>query len=536
VVSAPPSASAAGGKRRAASVGLFATAVVFAAATLAGAHGCVDDRDRVANDVFFCDPTSRTADADCGPGYRCYSAVQSLGGSICVPRCDPQDPGSCKGACTANGACLMRCGVPAGDGGIDYCPSPLVCRRTTVSSLEAAEAPDGVCLPVSASCTVSKDCRSPVFDECTSDVNGASQSGGRLLASGEVCVQGKCSQRGIACQPGSACIRDILPATIPVPDVCAPICSSARFRAADGSFNECLPGMTCLSDAFPQIDAPACTPGFPGWLCVDDLGCTTGTCERWDEPGGLQFEFRTCSPTCNSDDDCLPFDRNGPPNVITHNTCHRGYCRNLQSLFFPLTCLRDGDHCENDTEPSDGLECQDLTGGGDMGSPPPGCGDFDPATMGLGAFGGHALTCTHECQQRSDCDRMSMQLHVLLGCRATAVGKRCLPILPFGTACEHDGDCFDKLSCVDRGALGKQCAQTCTSADDCIANPLVGSSFSCSDGLCTPKIQAGCAAPSADRCLGGMLDLLGRCVSPAGWSCGNDDQCASRDCHAGRCQ
>jgi hypothetical protein len=384
-----------------------------------------------------------------------------------------------------------------------------------------------------------------VFNECTSNVNGASQAPDMgLLASGEVCVQGKCSQRGIACQPGSACIKDILPSTIPVPDVCSPICSSARQRAADGTFNECLPGMTCLSDSFPQIDAPACTPGFPGWLCVDDLGCTAGSCERWSDVSDFLFEFRTCSPGCKSDDDCVPFDRNGTPNAITRNSCHHGVCRNLQSLFFPLTCLAAGDRCELDPEES---TCQDVTvaAGVDMGGAPEPdpCSAFNPGAMGLGAFGGQALTCTHACEQRKDCDRLSETLHVLLGCRDTAAGKRCLPILPFGTPCADDGDCFNKLTCVDGGAAGKMCAQPCAGDADCVANPLVGSSFACVAGLCTPKVQSGCPAPAGGQCLSGLVGGGGNCVSPPGWSCSQHAQCQSGKCidlggvpRTGRCE
>ncbi|MGZ3443691.1 MAG: hypothetical protein ACXVDD_29415, partial [Polyangia bacterium] len=79
---------------------------------VAASHGCLDDRKKIAAQIFFCNPSSRTADADCGKGYMCYSAAQAVGGSICVPSCDPNDPATCNGVCTESGACLQRCRVP----------------------------------------------------------------------------------------------------------------------------------------------------------------------------------------------------------------------------------------------------------------------------------------------------------------------------------------------------------------------------------------------------------------------------------------
>ncbi|HWE31392.1 MAG TPA: hypothetical protein VHB97_25480, partial [Polyangia bacterium] len=187
-------------------------------ALLAGA--CIDDRAKVANEVFSCTPSSRTADADCGEGYFCYGEAQAVGESVCVPRCGPGVSRVCDGVCTSAGACLTRCTVPD-VGKPDPCPSPLLCRRTTDSPITAAAGKDGVCMPLNSTCAVSSDCTQGVFNECTSDVDGALQ-GPRLLTTGEFCVQGQCSALGISCEPGSACIRDILPSTIPAPDICSP--------------------------------------------------------------------------------------------------------------------------------------------------------------------------------------------------------------------------------------------------------------------------------------------------------------------------
>jgi hypothetical protein len=517
------------GLRRRRSLGMAAVLAALVAGA-AASHGCVDDRAKVAQAVFFCNPSSRSADADCGKGFVCYSAVQSLGGSICVPACDPAQPASCKGVCTATGACLAGCKVP-GPGQPDGCPPPLICRRTTISPSEAQLHDDGVCLPINSSCTSSLDCTSPVFNECTSSINGATQGAG-LLPSGEICVQGRCSALGVSCEPGSACVKDIIPAPIPAPDFCSPICSSARKRPDGGVLNECVPGMTCLSDAFPSLDAPACAPGFPGWLCVDDLGCTAGKCEGWGDVDPRMKDFDTCSPICKSDDDCVAFDRGGNPNVITRNTCHNGYCRNLQSLFFPLTCLKSTDRCQLDPDRS---QCVLLTSprtAGDMGTGST-CGKFDPMNTGLGAFGGQALTCARPCTTRSDCDDLSKTMQVPLTCLPTATaGSRCLPPLPFMTPCNDDGDCFGDLTCQVNADNEKVCSRPCTSSADCAQDPALGGTFACAK-ICVPKVESGCPATTSDQCISGRLGgpaAAPTCKSPLDWACNKDEQCESGHC------
>ncbi|MDB4968051.1 MAG: hypothetical protein JWN44_3740 [Myxococcales bacterium] len=493
------------------SFGIAAIAAAFLVG-LVSAHGCVDDRSKVAAQVFFCNPQSRTADADCGTGFVCYTAAQSVGGSICVARCNPDDQTTCpRGVCTASGACLARCTVADAKG----CPEPLVCRRTTNSPLEVMAGNDGVCLPINASCATRADCKSPVFNACTSDVNGSAQGPG-LFTSGEVCVQGSCKAAGIACQPGSACIPNVLPSTIPAPDVCSPICTPYRDRPKDGSpFNECLPGLTCLSDAFPQTDAPACAPGFPGWLCVDNLGCTAGGCSDWGDVDGRLKGFKTCAPTCKSDVDCVPYDRGGNPTFISKNTCHGGVCRNLASLFFPVTCLRDGDPCRLDVEG----ECR--VPNPDMG--PPGMGG------GLGAFGGQAAACIHGCNVRSDCDTLSTTLKIPLTCVDVGTVRSCAPVIPFVTPCTDDNDCYGGLTC--EGGAGKRvCTHRCMTSADCTSQPALGSSFGCIANVCVPRTPSGVQAPMADACLSGTI-LNGICVSPKDWACADDADCANGQCN-----
>lgn len=498
-------------------LGLSAIALAFLAGVMAS-HGCLDDRKKVAAEIFSCNPSSRTADADCGKGFMCYSAAQAVGGSICVPTCDPNDPTTCKGgACTQSGACLTRCTVPKNAGDVDECPAPLVCGRLTDSPLEAAAGPDGVCLPLNALCAKNKDCDSAVFTECASNVTGATQGNG-LLTSANVCVQGQCNSRNIACEPGSACIAKVLPNTIPAPDVCSPICTPVRDRQDGKPFNECLPGYTCLSDAFPQTDAPACAPGFPGWMCVDNLGCTAGGCYDWGDISPKFKGFDTCAPPCKTDDDCVPYDRGGNPVFLTHNTCHDGVCKNFSSIFFPLTCLSAENGCGLDTE----AKC--IAPQNDMGMVP---------QMGLGAFGGAAAVCVHGCSAPSDCDTLSGILHMPMTCGTINSFTACVPMIPDVINCTTSAECYGDLTC--EGPAGKAvCTKVCANDGDCATDPALGTNFYCS-GVCVPKVAAGNTAPMTGACLSGngVPDPAGagiKCVSPTGWACTQDDQCQNGQC------
>jgi hypothetical protein len=507
----------AAGQRVPRALGVGAMLLAFVAGTLAS-HGCIDDRKKIAAQVFFCNPDSRTADADCGKGFMCYSAAQALGGSICVPRCDPNNAASCDGACTQSGACLTRCTVPKTATDAEPCPTPLLCTRITDSPIQ--EGPDGVCLPINNTCSMNRDCTSPVFDECISNVNGAAQGGG-LLTSGNACVAGRCSARGIACSPGSACIRDIVPGTVPAPDLCSPICTPVRDRPDGGaSFNECMPSLTCLSDAFPQTESPACSPGFPGWLCVDDFGCTAGKCYDWKDLDKRFDGFKTCAPPCKSDDDCVPYDRGGNPSYLTRNICHDGQCRNLQSMFFPLNCMVAGKgNCHLDPE----AEC--VFPSSDMGMVP---------QMGLGALGGTAAFCVHGCQSASDCDGLATVTHMPMTCGTVNNVPACVPMIPFFIECKTKDDCFGTLTCEQvpagpSGAVVGLCTRRCTTSADCAGEPGLGTTFSCNNNVCVPKTLSGDKATSSDQCLSGVSQN-GVCVSPTNWACTDDAQCANQQC------
>jgi hypothetical protein len=412
----------------------------------------------------------------------------------------------------------------------------LLCRRITDSPLERSMGPDGVCLPVNQTCSSSSDCTSAIFDGCTSEVTGAT-SGPGLLTSGEVCLESHCAQNHTFCEPGSECIKAVLPTSIPVPDVCSPLCSSIRDRKSGSiSFNECVPGLTCLSDAFPQTRASACAPGFPGWICVDQIGCAVGACKDWRDVDPAMKTFLTCTPRCNSDADCVPFDRGTNPNHITHFTCQKtpsgqSWCRNLSSLFFPLTCLRDGDRCRLDDDPNARCVASPPVQVPDGGAPA--CnGVLNNGAMGLGAFGGNAAVCKHMCSARSDCDALAANANVPMSCQKDPTGsdRFCAPIVPFASGCDDDEDCMGGLHCIDPGNGRKTCTLSCGTSSDCANNNALGNNFACVKGICTPKVQSGCNGGFSDFCLSGLADGTGKCVSPSGWACNLDSQCASGTC------
>jgi hypothetical protein len=498
--------------------------------------GCNDDRKRVSQDLFLCNPSSRTADYDCGDGYLCYSGAQALGDSICVPRCDPNDAAnSCpNGACTRAGACLTRCNpdnpTPCSAGG-----GTLSCVRTNYSQKGPMADPNsaGVCLPVASSCNSSDDCLSPIFDLCSSKIEGQ-QNNPALATSGSVCSQGFCTRNDVACEPGSTCIGTVLPSAIKnAPDVCTPNCQR-HVLANNEIIEECVPGYSCISDAFPQTASHVCTPGFAGWLCTDPLGCSAGECDDWQDVGGPFVDFKTCSPGCDNDADCIIYDRPSNPNVLTHFICQSGHCRNLQSLTFPETCLRTGDPCQLD----DKATCQGPPDGGAPPAPAGTCGVIALAGS-FGAFGAGGASCVHRCSENSECDELTQASHVTHYCNQML--NRCMPSLPFFTACNPGGGCVSGLNCVTLAGLPTSvCTKSCATQADCGDHPLLGTLFSCLSGFCVPKTESGCApspSPRPDLCLSGQL-VNGLCVSPTGWACdkGNASQCQNGPCDSsGHC-
>jgi hypothetical protein len=495
------------------------------------AGGCDQYRQRVKMDLFLCDPNSRTADFDCGDGFVCYEAAQSVGKSVCVPSCDPNRPETCpNGSCTVGGECLPYCTVgdpnACASGGVlscvrrDYSPSP-------------NPATDGVCLPVAYSCSDAQPCNSPVFNYCTNNANGEQYSPG-LVRDGAFCAQGGCQSRGVGCEPGSACIKDVLPPSLAdlAPDVCTPNCLS-RIRADGTAVDECMVGFTCLSTAFPQQGAEArtCLPGYAGWLCADDLGCGTGLCGHWDVTGSGD-ELRTCSAKCTTDDDCVPFQggiaTHVNPNAYSTFTCKEGECRSFTSLFFTAACVDPKATCTLDPAAS----CVE--------SPPPqqpSPGACPTLSTSMVSNSSPAL-CLRSCTSDGDCATLTMNTHVKYSC-VPQLGN-CLPSVPYLTPCTSDDSCTRGLTCQAAAAPdGPQfpiCTLSCQTTKDCTDNQTLGGAFLCAFGQCTPRTQSGCTptVPSSDGCLSGVL-VGGVCVSPTGWFCDSDSRCQSGQCVNDHC-
>jgi hypothetical protein len=72
----------------------------------------------------------------------------------------------------------------------------------------------------------------------------------------------------------------------------------------------------------------------------------------------------------------------------------------------------------------------------------------------------------------------------------------------------------------------------CSTTDDCVKHPALGSNFICLGKLCLPKVESGCTpyAGSSDFCLAGALGADGNCASPKGWVCDVDGRCLSGHC------
>ena len=178
-----------------------------------------------------------------------------------------------------------------------------------------------------------------------------------------------------------------------------------------------------------------------------------------------------------------------------------------------MTCLNEGDQCLLDSEAT----C--IAPSSDMGMVP---------MMGLGAFGGAAAVCVHGCSSPSDCDTTAAALHIPLTCGTINSFSACVPMIPFLINCTTSAECFGDLTC--EGTSGKSvCTKRCTSSDDCSGVEALGTNFGCTAGVCTPRLAAGQPAAMSDACLSGKI-LNGTCVSPTGWACTANDQCANGQC------
>jgi hypothetical protein len=491
---------------------LAAGAVLIAGA--AAIDGCGDDRAHTASLIYYCDPTSPTADHDCGDNYACYSATQSLGHAFCVPTCAHADATTCDGVCTVAGECLKRCTVPD-DPMKDPCQPPLSCVRRTVSPIEAAQGNDGVCLAVNQVCSTDEQCTSSVFNACSGSITAGHD------ISGSVCADFGCAANGSACEPGSSCLKKVLPAGVQTADVCTPDCVPRRDASMKPVF-ECPPGFMCLSTAFPAENLHICAPGSAGWLCADGLDCVAGGCKSWSDVAPELTPLTTCSPPCTKDDDCTMYDRLGNPSFVTKLTCRANVCRALVSMIYPEQCFTVMQPCTR-LDPLSTCTPPALAGASPDG----------------GAVGpGEGPTCTRECVKNDDCAALAVGTHVPQLCDRSG---HCAPAAPFIANCVPGGasGCLGDLSCVPLAPTFAACTRTCAGDADCANDPMLGSTFTCPSGLCVPKIASGSPTPASQQCLSGRSVQSGPnnvCVSPTNWACDTSDQCESGVCDSGRCQ
>jgi hypothetical protein len=196
----------------------------------------------------------------------------------------------------------------------------------------------------------------------------------------------------------------------------------------------------------------------------------------------------------------------------------------MASVINATYCAHEGDQC-----PSDPMAT---------------CKLFTPPTADLSVIDectpGAALStiagCTRDCTTDSECTTISNEQHIPYTCANNA----CIPSLPTFTPCGSDAVCPATLHCTPPspsgvGAPYPTCTASCATDVDCAQNPALGSAFVCVAMRCIGKTQSGCKppAPVNGLCLTGTL-VGGYCVSPPGWPCDKDTQCASGQCDKSR--
>lgn len=226
----------------------LALAFVLGLATIAG---CTVERPRdLLERLWTCE-----SDADCLDGWGCADR-SVLGEDFCRPACDPADPRSCDGYCTATGECLARCEL-LGDGA-SACPDGHACVRTNLLSSR------GVCFPTET-CSRSDEC--PQGSRCFNDVFGlpAILPGIEYASDQLYCVA--------VPDETDRCPSGYLVASGQGGLTCLPRCDSEGSR--------CPPALTCLREVgylFAQPGASACYPGYWTLPCTDDAQCVVGRC------------------------------------------------------------------------------------------------------------------------------------------------------------------------------------------------------------------------------------------------------------------
>jgi hypothetical protein len=532
----------------------IASNVFRAAACIAlalSAIGCTVD-EVAPTAIFQCDPSHNLANpgsgqidnADCGDGYTCYDAVASIGFAFCAPQCGAN--GTCPSGfhCTGKGGCIQSCDPGSGDGS---CPTPLHCI-----SVKGAVGPTvGACLPAVGVCRSDDDCTSATFDYCFANAlraNLAPDAGAPV----SFCLESGCLENGAACEPGSTCIKKLLPPVVNAPDICAPDCDHNL---------ECPPSLTCIGKTLPATRSRMCIPGFYDFPCSNDIECLTPLSEcalLLDEAPPL--DRHVCAVSCTTVDDC---NRNAPaptqnPAPVNVYACRNNHCASFGGLANALFCLQPGKEC------GPGATCESLvvpTGGGSDGGVLPNC------AAGVAVTSGAPPACLKECTGNVLGATGCSDLEQALGAPLTCVDvsnvnpmmtpfapdavygiknhqKVCVPRLP-GLTCDpaasaQNGDnpvCLHGLTCLlPPVGVVSICTKKCGADDDCNsdANGLVlGPGFACLGAVCVPRTPSGRPPPGNPMlCMDPIHQLRnGVCVSASGRPCDDGSECLSGVCN-----
>jgi hypothetical protein len=381
--------------------------------------GCTVDYPPVIDDGFFACTTAE----DCGEGQGCaegnvYSA------DFCRPACDPNDPSSCDGVCTANGACLGACTIATDGTGIG-CSGDFVCVRTD------ALRDEGICYPA-IGCSRTADCTTALGEQwqCLNDALGlpaptAAQDlrFDNMYCTGAPDAEGRCPQGYLVYRYANVEGEEIV------------LCYAPCELDADGPF--CPPATTCFR-GFGELagtpNTPPCLPGIWGLPCADDTQCLIGRCLPIDASGQ-----RACTETCADAE-------------------RYGGCTGLEELseaFGTLTRMS----CEN-------VAGQDVcVPRFDMLSL---CHQLDcvadvPCTDVLFSDGVRAHVCIRSCVTAEDCAVGTGGVAADYRCLDAGDANVCMRKRPLGARCDADLDCREGRCC--ELSSFRACLRECPAVD-----------------------------------------------------------------------
>lgn len=364
------------------------------------AAGCTVERpDDLLERLWTCEQ-----DSDCLDGWGCADR-SVLGEDFCRPACDPEDPRTCAGYCTATGECLAPCTL-LGDGAT-ACPDGHACVRADL--LDS----DGVCFPTET-CSRSDEC--PQGSRCFNDVFGlpAILPGVEYASDQLYCVAvpddaDRCPS-GYLVAPGVAEGDEL---------ACLPRCDSAGSR--------CPPALTCLRELgylFAQPGASACYPGYWGLPCDDDAQCVVGRCLAIGEGR------RACTYGCGEADRVFGRANGGGCEALEESS--RGLrldalevrCEEVEGVDVCAPLGTPGAPCSDDLRCAPGLDCRAFRSG---------------ATV--------VRFCSRDCAEDQDCSYTGAPLTAYCAYPAGGGTGSCVPRSFEGGSCERAEQCRLGLIC-----------------------------------------------------------------------------------------